>query len=367
RAATEQVADAALWLTELPEPIRDEKTQAWVIRLHLVHRQWDKALESIHALPEDEQKSSRWSYWRARALAALDRPDEAQQLFEATAQGRGYYSFLSAERSGLPYRMGASDLDVDRSALTSIKGEKGIQRAHEWWLLGDAERASREWGNVLYGASPERWRAAAVLASQWQQHNHVIQAAYLAGEINALDQRFPTAFTDAVTEAATESGLSTSLIWSIIRQESAFNAYALSRTGAKGLMQLMPATASELANSTDLGDKTFNLFDPATNIRLGGLYLSQMVERFNHNRAIAAAAYNAGPRRVSEWLQQHPFNEPDIWIETIPYFETRRYVQQVMAFMVVYDWRQQRRPAGIISQLQNLDVALDGKGNREAL
>jgi len=263
--------------------------------------------------------------------------------------------------------MGASDLDVDRSSLTSLKREKGIQRAHEWWLLGDAGRASREWSHVLSGASPDRWRAAAMLASQWQQHNYVIQAAYLAGEVNALDQRFPTAFADEVATTAEESGLSTSLIWSIIRQESAFNAYAVSRTGAKGLMQLMPATASELANSTDLGDKTFNLFDPATNIRLGGLYLSQMVERFNHNRAIAAAAYNAGPRRVSEWLQQHPFNEPDIWIETIPYFETRRYVQQVMAFMVVYDWRQQRRPAGIISQLQNLDVALDGKGNREAL
>ena len=366
-AATEQVENAALWLSELPESLQDKKTRSWMIRIHLLYDQWDEALKAIQQLPENERNESRWSYWQARALAALGRPDEAQKQFEKTAQGRGYYSFLSAERSGLPYRMGASDLDVNRSELTSLKREEGIKRAHEWWLLGDGQRASREWGNVLSGASPERWRAAAVLASQWQQHNHVIQAAYLAGEINALDQRFPIAFNDEVTTTAAESGLSTSLIWSIIRQESAFNAYAVSRTGAKGLMQLMPATASEVVKENNLSKDGYDLFDPATNIRLGGLYLSQMVERFNHNRALAAAAYNAGPHRVSEWLEQRPFIEPDIWIETIPYHETRRYVQQVMAFMVVYDWRQQKKPAGIISQLQNLDVALDSEGDRDAL
>ena len=367
RAATEQVEDAAHWLSELPESVQDKKTRGWIVRIHLLYDQWDEALKAIQQLPENEQNESRWNYWRARALAALGRLDEAQKLFEEAAQGRGYYSFLSAERSGLPYRMGASDLDVDRSALTSLKREKGIQRAHEWWLLGDGQRASREWGNVLSGASSERWRAAAMLASQWQQHNHVIQAAYLAGEVNALDQRFPTAFTDEVTTTAAESGLSTSLIWSIIRQESAFNAYAVSRTGAKGLMQLMPATANEVAQENSLSEDSYNLFDPATNIRMGSLYLGSMLERFNQNHAIAAAAYNAGPHRVSKWLEQRPFVEPDIWIETIPYFETRRYVKQVMAFMVVYDWRQKKRPRGIISQLQNLDVALDAETDNGSL
>ncbi len=359
RAATEQVADAAVWLSDLPEAVQDKKTRAWVIRVHLAYEQWPQALDAINALPENEQRDSRWSYWKARALSALGKPHKAQKLFEEIAQGRGYYSFLSAERSGLPYRMGASDLDVSHASITSLKREKGIQRAHEWWLLGDAGRASREWSSVLSGASPERWRAAAVLASQWQQHNHVIQAAHLAGEIDALDQRFPTAFADEVRSTAQEIGLSNSLIWSIIRQESAFNAYAVSRTGAKGLMQLMPATASEVADSINLAEESFDLFDPATNIRLGSLYLGSMLERFGQNHAVAAAAYNAGPYRVSKWLEHCPFNEPDIWIETIPYSETRRYVQQVMAFMIVYDWRQKKRPGGIISRLQNLNAALE--------
>ncbi|MES0372595.1 MAG: transglycosylase SLT domain-containing protein, partial [Mariprofundaceae bacterium] len=90
---------------------------------------------------------------------------------------------------------------------------------------------------------------------------------------------------------------------------------------------------------------------PAVNIRLGALYLSRLIERFDQNHAIAAAAYNAGPSRVSGWLESRPFDEADIWIETIPFSETRRYVQQVMAFTVVYDWRQAKAPVGIAAQM----------------
>jgi len=351
RAATEQVQASADWLAALPASLQDKKTRGWVIRIHLLHGQWVEALNAIRALPENERRSSRWQYWQARALASLGKHDQAKKIYMETAQGRGYYSFLSAERAGLPYRMGASNLDASGSAVASLKREKGIRRAHEWWLLGDDERASREWSYALAGASSDRWRAAAVLASKWQQHNHVIQAAYLAGEVDALDKRFPVAYAEEVVTNARSSGLSTSLIWSIIRQESAFNTYAVSRTGARGLMQLMPETAEEVAES-ELEDDAYDLFDPATNIRLGSLYLGSMLEQFDQNFAIAAAAYNAGPHRVSQWLKVRPFDEPDIWIETIPYFETRRYVQQVMAFTVVYDWRQSKAPAGIVAQLK---------------
>jgi soluble lytic murein transglycosylase len=182
-------------------------------------------------------------------------------------------------------------------------------------------------------------------------HDRVIQAAYQAGEMNALVNRFPIAFKDEVATTARESGLPASLIWSIIRQESAFNAHAVSSVGAKGLMQLMPATAHEVASGLDVTDGQPDLFDPAVNIRLGSLYLGKMVQQFDANHAIAAAAYNAGPHRVAKWLERRAFDEPDIWIETIPYAETRRYVQQVMAFTVVYDWRQSKQPTGIVSQL----------------
>jgi soluble lytic murein transglycosylase len=349
RAAGEHALIATTWLGELPEQMQTEKTRGWQIRLNLLTGNWAAALKSINALPETERQDSRWSYWQARSLEALGRKDEAEPIFHQLAAGRGYYSFLSAERSGLPYRMGASKLDVTSSEIKALQKSAAIKRAYEWRQLGDSERASREWSTAVEGGSRDRWRAAAVLAAKWHWPDRMIQAAYRAGEIDALDKRFPVAFEQEVADASKESGLTPSLIWSIIRQESAFNSDAISRVGAKGLMQLMPATAHEVATAHNVADGSPDLFDPAINIRLGGLYLGKMLERFNANPAVAAAAYNAGPHRVAKWLERNPFEEADIWIETIPYSETRRYVQQVMAFMVVYDWRQAKTPAGIVA------------------
>ncbi|MDX8403973.1 MAG: transglycosylase SLT domain-containing protein [Mariprofundaceae bacterium] len=351
RAAGQHSLLAVKWLAELPEEMQTERTRAWPIRLHLLYGDWLQALQAMKSLPESEQNHSRWSYWQARALEALGKKKEAKALYQLTATGRGYYSFLSAERLGLPYQLGSVNLHASSSSIRELKHKPGIKRAHEWWQLGEAGKATREWNLALNNASGETWKAAAILASDWQWHDHVIQAAFKAGETDALERRFPIAFEQVVASTSQESGLSQSLIWSIIRQESAFNTQAISRVGAKGLMQLRPSTAREVARRHKLSKGAPDLFDPAINIRLGALYLSRLLQRFNHNHAIAAAAYNAGPRRVSRWLESRPFDEADIWIETIPFEETRRYVQQVMAFTVVYDWRQAKVPVGIAAQM----------------
>lgn len=351
RAAGQHSLLAAEWLDKLPEEMQTEATRAWQIRLHLLYGDWLQALEVMKRLPEIEQSHSRWSYWQARALEELGRKKEARALYQLTAAGRGYYSFMSAERLGLPYQLGASDLRASTSLLRELKRKPAIKRAHEWWQLGEAGKATREWSMALRDASGEMWKAAVILASDWQWHDHVIQAAFKAGQPDALEQRFPVAFEQAVASTSQESGLSQSLIWSIIRQESAFNPKAVSRVGAKGLMQLRPSTAREVARRHKVSKGTPDLFDPAVNIRLGSLYLSQLLQKFDQNYAIAAAAYNAGPSRVSRWLERRPFDEADLWIETIPFSETRRYVQQVMAFTVVYDWRQAKAPVGIAAQM----------------
>ena len=166
----------------------------------------------------------------------------------------------------------------------------------------------------------------------------------------ALEARFPLAFEEAVISAAKESGLSRSSIWSIIRQESAFNHQARSYVGAKGLMQLMPRTASAVAKSLNMRSRHPDLFSPEINVRLGSTYLAQMKERFG-SLALAAAAYNAGPHRVSRWLGRTTFEIPEAWVEAIPFNETRRYVQQVMAFMAVYEWRQSKTPGSMIARI----------------
>ena len=354
RGARQHLQAASAWLASLPASMQNEDTRTWQVRVHLIHGEWFEAMKAIKALPEEEQQESRWSYWRARSLEALGLSDDAAKLYAQTATGRGYYSFMSAERLGKPYRFSASGLTASRYEISKLKRLPAMKRAREWWLLGEAGMAQREWAIALGGASRARWKAAAELASKWQWYDRVIQAAYMSGEIDALERRFPTAYRQAVAGMSSESGLPASLIWSIIRQESAFNAQAVSSSGAKGLMQLMPATARQVAGSNHVDSP--DLFDPDDNIRLGSLYLSEMVQRFDNNHALAAAAYNAGPHRVSRWLQQQPFEQADVWIESIPFDETRRYVQQVLAFTVVYDWRQSQKPAGIVAQ-----IAMAGK------
>ncbi|MDX8407537.1 MAG: lytic transglycosylase domain-containing protein, partial [Mariprofundaceae bacterium] len=180
-----------------------------------------------------------------------------------------------------------------------------------------------------------------------------------AGEMNALSYRFPKGFEDSVLKLADTTGLTTSLIWSVIRQESAFNQRAVSRTGARGLMQLMPRTAQHVAKKNDFSVQPDDLFDAGTNIRLGSLYLSELNKRFDGNVALMTAAYNAGPTRVSHWLERTPFEHRTAWIEAIPFNETRRYVQQVMAFMVVYDWLQARAPKAMSSHLASLRPVIE--------
>lgn len=158
RAAGQHSLLAAKWLAELPEEMQTEGTRAWQIRLHLLYGDWLKALQAMKSLPETEQSHSRWSYWQARALEALGKKNEAQALYQLTATGRGYYSFMSAERLGLPYQLGASNLHASSSSVRELKQRPGIKRAREWWQLGEAGKATREWNMALKDASGELWK-----------------------------------------------------------------------------------------------------------------------------------------------------------------------------------------------------------------
>jgi len=364
RAARQHNPAAARWLAALPAALQNEDTRAWRTRLYILQQDWQKTLVAIAAMPESEQQQSSWIYWTARAADAVGEPEMARFLFAKLADDRGYYSFLSAERLGQPFRFHTSELTASETAITEVAEKPAIRRAYEWLQLNKRSKAAREWQHGLAGASPEQWQAAAVLASRWQWHDQVIRAAFKANKLDAVPDRFPIAFTKAVMNASRRTGLKPAVIWSIIRQESAFNQQAVSYVGAKGLMQLMPNTARKVARKLGMGTGRPRLFSPAVNIRLGSTYLAAQKMRFG-NLALASAAYNAGPHRVSRWLKRTPFNAPEAWVEAIPFSETRRYVQQVMAFVSVYEWRQHKPSTSLIARLneQIQEVSL----NRTAL
>jgi len=354
RAARRHMPDAALWLASLPEALQNEDTRSWRARLYILQQDWKHTLEAIAAMPPAQQQQSRWIYWSARAAEAIGEPEAARFLLSRLAKERGYYSFLSAEHLGQPFSFSSSgpigsDTGTE-SALAAIKQQPAIRRAYEWLQLGKRSKAAREWQHALSGAGPEQWQAAAVLAADWHWHDQVIRAAFKAGKIDAMPDRFPVAFRRSVMKAAAETGLKPAAIWSIIRQESAFNQQAVSYVGARGLMQLMPKTARKVARRLGMGKGAPKLFSPLVNIRLGSAYLAAQKARFG-NLALAAAAYNAGPHRVSRWLEQTPFDHPEAWVEAIPFNETRRYVQQVMAFFSVYEWRQHKPATSLMARL----------------
>jgi len=350
RAARQHQIIAADWLGELPVSYRNEDTRAWQARLYLLHQNWSSVFISIVAMPASEQQQSRWIYWKARALAAIGFENQARILFGELAGERGYYSFLSAERLGQPFHLNATGITASDSAIVGLEQMPAVRRAFEWLQLDKRNKAAREWHSALAKSSRKQWQAAAVLASRWHWYDQVIHGAFRAHRLNALFDRFPVAFEKPVMDAARETGLMPSSIWSIIRQESAFNQHAVSYVGAKGLMQLMPKTSRYVARKLNMGKGIPRLFSPEVNIRLGSIYLAEQKVRFG-NLALASAAYNAGPHRVSEWLDRTPFDVPEAWVEAIPFSETRRYVQQVMAFITVYEWRQKKSASSLIARL----------------
>jgi len=348
RAAKQHKILASTWLASLDTKFQNNKTRAWHVRILLLQHKWKQAIAAMQAMPESQQFTSRWLYWQAYALQTLNQNNAAKLLFEQVATGRGYYSFLSADHLQIPYHMDATPIKV--SSLTNLKKQPYIQRCYEWLQLQKPNKASREWDHGLRNASPQTWLKAMQLSASWHWYERTIQAAARSGAYNALTLRFPLAYSDDVQHIAMQTGVQNTLIWSIIRQESIFNADAISRTGARGLMQLMPKTANYIAKKSALGRvHKQELFTPPINIRLGTLYLADLLKRFNHQPALAIAAYNAGPTRVKRWQKQISDKNMNIWVELIPFHETRRYVQQVIAFSKVYDWLLHQQPSKLVA------------------
>jgi soluble lytic murein transglycosylase len=165
-----------------------------------------------------------------------------------------------------------------------------------------------------------------------------IRSANLAEAMDDLVLRFPIAFSADFNSAAHKQDIAPALLRAVARQESAYQTNARSPVGARGLMQLMPATAKLVTKRARLPSSYTNeLNDPKVNIQLGSYHLAWLIERFDGQRPLAIAAYNAGEHRVDRWIKNKTLTPTDVWIETIPFRETRNYVKNVLAFAFVYN------------------------------
>lgn len=345
-------------LEQMPIDLSANQSLIEVQLLRLLKEQnWASALTMLNLI-EDHQASPRWSYWRARILeriGTIDGATEAKSLLAKISTERDFYGFLAADRVGSQYNFEDAPEQISHEQVHALEETPGIQRALELFSLEEHTRARREWNFTTRSFSDVELRIAARVAEKWGWHEQAIRAMIQAKAWDDLKPRFPLAYRDSFVAGSRREDIPVTWSLAIARQESAFMADARSSAGALGLMQLMPSTAQQVARETNVRLKSNNeLTNPMLNIELGTAYLGRMFRRFSHNRILASAAYNAGPSRVDRWLD--PSLPVDLWIETIPFRETRNYVQNVLMFSTIYS-RKLGQESPMIYQHELLDFA----------
>ncbi|WP_429108107.1 transglycosylase SLT domain-containing protein [Aeromonas media] len=332
------------WLDATLVRMKDAELVELRARLAIWEQDW-RGLEGwVKRMPMALQKEDRWRYWLARSLEVQGRQKPARELYLETANLRGFYGFMAAQRTGVPYRI--KNQSVGHKVpdwRTASSRWPFLVRVRELLAMNEITAARSEWiHNMDRNPVAQRLEFGHIALNQgW--HELAILSSIRAEAWDAIDLRFPLPLKRTFSQMAQERTMNTSLLYAISRQESALYPLALSPVGARGLMQLMPATARETASKLGVPYRNEQqLFDPAMNIRLGSAYLKRLLDVYDGNRILAAAAYNAGPGRVKRWRDQSTNKPMDVWVESIPYRETRNYVQNVLSFDLIYQHKLQQ-------------------------
>jgi soluble lytic murein transglycosylase len=317
----------------------DYNAQAWRIRVALFEQNWRGVITAIEELGAENRKLEKWQYWLARAYQETGKPIQADELLSELSTKRDFYGYMAADRLNREYQLRHDPLDVTQQEIDAIKYSKEFLAAHEFMMLGRENDAKQQWWHALRQLDKEDYPAAAKLAQQWQWDEVAIFTIAKVKHWDDVELRFPLSYSDKIHENAALQNLNPVILYGLIRRESAFNKDARSPSGARGLMQIMPRTGMQIAK--DLNERWSgknSLYDPVKNLRYGSYYYQKLLNQFNGNYAIAAAAYNAGPNRVKKWLPDESV-AADIWIETIPFNETREYVTNVLVYALIYQQR----------------------------
>ena len=332
------------WLDATLVRMKDAELVELRARLAIWEQDW-RGLEGwVKRMPMALQKEDRWRYWLARSLEVQGRQKPARELYLETANLRGFYGFMAAQRTGVPYRI--KNQSVGHKVpdwRTASSRWPFLVRVRELLAMNEITAARSEWiHNMDRNPVAQRLEFGHIALNQgW--HELAILSSIRAEAWDAIDLRFPLPLKRTFSQMAQERTMNTSLLYAISRQESALYPLAQSPVGARGLMQLMPATAKETAAKLGVPYRNEQqLFDPTMNIRLGSAYLKRLLDVYDGNRILAAAAYNAGPGRVKRWREQSTNKPMDVWVESIPYRETRNYVQNVLSFDLIYQHKLQQ-------------------------
>jgi len=335
-AARKHHPQALEYYAKAREASLDKEQLAWMARAAMRAHHWDVLLEAISKMSVEQQQEGAWRYWKGRALKEKSILVEANKILGPLSTERHYYGWLALEE--LDSVMNSPQLQYTPSEIevTAIASQPAIKRAFELQKLDMRWEAKAEWVWATRDFDDKQLLAAAEYAQRQKWYDVAISTADNTKQLHDFNLRYPTPYRDLFRAAAVNENVDEAWIYGLTRQESRFMHYAKSGVGASGLMQLMPATAKWAAQRMGLSDYTHDMIhDLKFNVGIGTYYMRYTLEEMNGQAVMATAAYNAGPSRARRWMADEPL-EAAIYVETIPFGETRSYVQKVMANAQIY-------------------------------
>ncbi len=338
-AARRHEPQALLWFQKTGGVGLSEFRREWWARAALRAGDWHSVLRAISGMGDDGRNQPVWQYWQGRALKALGRMQEANRIFATLSREHHYYGLLAGEELGAVMGEQTVNIKVSGNEVELIARDAGIARALALYELELRTEATNEWIWAVRNFGDRQLLAAAELAKSRNWHDRAINTAEKTRELHDFDLRFLAPYRELASRESRANRLDEAWVYGLIRQESRFVNVARSSVGAAGLMQIMPATGRWIAQR--LGIKRFNakkLNEPETNIKFGAYYLRYVQESLDGHPVLATAAYNAGPRRAERWRDGRSM-EGAIYIESIPFTETRDYVKKVMSNAMYYALR----------------------------
>jgi soluble lytic murein transglycosylase len=345
------------WSLAVDAPLSREGAQ-WKTRIALRYGKWDRVRATIEAMPAPLREETAWTYWLARALQfkSGSQHPEALALYRRIADQNSFYGQLAMEELGQRITIPPAAAPPTPLEAAAASTNPNLRRALRMYSLGMRNEGNREWNWEARKMSERELLAAAEFARQNNALDRTVSTAERARVQIDYNQRYPAPFNDIVHPAALNLGLDKAWVYGLIRQESRFILDARSRVGASGLMQVMPGTGDLVARKIGLaGYAHSRLNDMQTNILLGSNYMSMVLANVDGSQPLATAGYNAGPGRARAWrrLLSGPM-EAAVFIESIPFLETRVYVKNVMANATNYAALFENKPQSLKARIGHI-------------
>jgi soluble lytic murein transglycosylase len=329
---------ALLWFAVAGDAALNPKQLAWRARAALRAQDWREVWSSIDAMSPQQQAEGGWRYWKARALKQLGRLSEAEALFTTLSREYNFYGQLAADElgKGPGAEVTSPGYQPSEAEVQVIQEMPAVQRTLLLYRMDLRSEAAKEWAWATRKFTDRQLLAAAEVARRNEMYDRSINAADRTVSLHDFNLRYPAPYRDALRENLDKHGLEEAWVYGLMRQESRFTTTAKSGAGAVGLMQIMPDTARWVARQIGLkGYRKGLIHQIDVNIKLGTYYMKTVYRQFNDNPVLASAAYNAGPLRAKQWCGDKAL-EGAVYIETIPFDETRDYVKKVMSNTMYY-------------------------------